>query len=216
MRQQHPNADNGLGYLLVVLGLSLFVGCNDGNSLKIPRKTSQLNGWQGVMIKYGTTCPDCCDLVFPGNFGGADKKQLQVLIKLVRNGTKIDDVDCMRPVQYYALRHLLQLAVVRQDAGAALSLLSPSAHGGFNLDGEVAEEYAGEYQLRVLEKFKDLRPLLNIKREQELADSICSWLEVLGEKSDRIRVKRVISRLQTEGFSQFAALFSKRCKGSYN
>ncbi|HAK59695.1 MAG TPA: hypothetical protein DCO77_04840 [Nitrospiraceae bacterium] len=216
MKRQHSKEHIRPGYLLVMLGLFLLVGCDAGNSFKIPRKTSQLNGWQGITIKYGTTCPDCCDLVFPGDFGHADKKKLQVIIKLVRSGTKIDDVDCMRPVQYYALRHLLQLAVVKQDAGAALSLLSPSAHGGFNLDGEVAEEYAGEYQLRVLEKFKDLRPLLNVKLEEELSDSICSWLEVLGEKSDRIRVKRVISRLQSEGFSQFAALFSKRCKGLFN
>lgn len=70
---------------------------------EIPDKTSKLNGWQGIKIVQGKRCADCCDLIFPNNFGYKNRNQLNDLLKIIRSRKISHDLGCMAPSPYYAL-----------------------------------------------------------------------------------------------------------------
>ncbi len=177
-------------------------------SVHIPKKKSALDGWQGVKVrKCGAKC---CELVFPENFGLKNKNQLMALRELV-NADLDQDVDCMMLVNKDTLNQIKFLATEKQDSDAAKMLLSPQSYGGFNLDGELAEEFVGEYQLSVLEKFKNLHSILDKNVEEDLSVSICSWVEVLGEEAGQKRVKKLLRDLKSKDFSAFAGMISEKC-----
>lgn len=188
-------------------------GESHGIHAQMPKKKSELSGWQGLKImKEG---PDLCTVVFPESYGMANKDQLTTLRDLA-NANLSHDLDCELQVNYAALNQIRFLAVERQDFEAATMLLNPKSYGGFELDGELAEEYAGEYQLPVLERNGKLQALLENKEiAEQLSDSLCSWVEVLGEKEGRNRVKKLVQRLKKENLLQFTNLLSSKCGKSF-
>ncbi len=179
-----------------------------GNIDMIPKKKSELNGWQNITVrKCGK---ECCEVVFPENFRYGNKKQLLALRSLVNNELE-HDVDCMMRVREDALKHIRFLSTDKQDVDATILLLSPNTFGGFNLDGTLAEDYPGEFQLLVLEKYQKLIIVLNVKKQEEVSTDLCSWLEVLGEVSDRERVKELIVQLKSQQLNGFAAMVADKC-----
>jgi len=180
-----------------------------GQTIQIPAKKSALDGWQGIkMKKCGSAC---CELVFPENFGLKNKQQLLVLKDLVSKNIE-HDVDCSMQVSTYALNQIRSLAIKKQDRDAALMLLSPSQYGGFNLDGELAEEYAGEYQLAVLEGYQDLNAILDKTILEDASTSVCSWAEVLGEKAGSKRLKKLVPVLKSKNLNELAQMLTEKCK----
>ena len=207
-------------FLLLLLSFVLFAcqnkeeyvepskAVNVGTIDKIPKKKSELNGWQNIKIrKCGN---QCCELVFPPGFGHKNKKQLAALRNLVNSHLE-HDIDCMLQTNEDALKQIKFLATENQDDDAALMILSPNSFGGFNLDGALAEEYSGEYQLPVLEKYQKLDAILNVKRQEEVSTDLCSWLEVLGETSDRERVKKLIPYFKSKNIGKFADIITEKC-----
>jgi len=214
-------------YIVYLLSVVMLIACTKGEKksrkessgeprgihAQMPKKKSELNGWQEIKIKKER--PNVCTLIFPKNYGMANKEQLMVLWGLA-NATLDHDVDCELQVKYDALNQIRFLAVDKQDIEAATMLLNPNSYGGFDLDGELAEEYAGEYQLPVLEKNSKLKILLENKEiAKQLSDSLCSWVEVLGEKEGRSRVKKLVQHLKKESFTQFAGTLSSKCGRSF-
>ncbi len=210
-------------YIFYLLSVVVLIACTKGEQksgkesseelrgvhVEMPKKKSELHGWQGLKIKKEG--PNLCALVFPENYGLANKEQLMVLRGLA-NATLDHDLDCVLQVNYAALNQIRFLAVEKQDVDAATMLLNPKSYGGFELDGELAEEYAGEYQLPVLEKNSTLKALLEDKEiAEQLSDSLCSWVEVLGEKEGRSRVKKLVQRLKKENLTQFTDTLSSKC-----
>jgi len=180
-----------------------------GQAIQIPANKSGLDGWQGVKVKK---CgPECCELVFPRDFGLMNKQQLMILKELVSKNLE-HDVDCSMQVSTDALNQIRYLAVEKQDRDAAMMLLSPSEYNGFNLDGELAEEYAGEYQLAVLEGYKDLNTILDKTISEDVSTSVCSWAEVLGEKAGSKRLKKLIPILKSQNHNELAGMLSEKCK----
>lgn len=180
-----------------------------GQTLLIPAKKSALDGWQGIRVKK---CgPACCELMFPENFGLNNKQQLSALKDLVSKYIE-HDVDCMMQVAYDALKQMRFLAAEKQDRDAAMMLLSPSRYGGFNLDGELAEEYAGGYQLTVLEKYRDLGSVLDKNISDDVSTSVCSWAEVLGEEAGSKRLKKLVPVLKSKNLNELAQMLSEKCK----
>lgn len=214
-------------YILYLLSIVVLVACTKEEKksekktrveqrsvhTQLPKKKSELNGWQGLKIyKEGA---ELCKLVFPENYGMANKEQLMVLREMA-NATLDHDIDCVLQVNYAALDQIKLLAVDKQDADAAAMLINPKSYGGFELDGELAEEYAGEYQLPVLEKSRNLTTFLENKQvAEQLSDSLCSWVETLGEKEGRNRVKNLVQRLKKEKFLLFANMLSSKCGKSF-
>lgn len=180
---------------------------------QLPKKKSELNGWQGLTIKKEGT--GLCKLVFPENYGMANKEQLMVLRELA-NATLVHDIDCVLQVNYAALDQIKLLAVDKQDVDAAAMLINPEGYGGFELDGELAEEYAGEYQLPILEKCSNLTNLLENKQvNEQLSDSLCSWVETLEEKEGRNRVNNLVQHLKKEKLFLFTNMLSLKCGKSF-
>lgn len=101
-----------------------------GQAIEIPAKKSALDGWQGIKVKKCGS--ECCELVFPENFGLMNKQQLMILKELVSKNIE-HDVDCSMQVSTYALNQIRHLAVEKQDREAALMLLSPSQYNEFKL-----------------------------------------------------------------------------------
>lgn len=176
---------------------------------QLPKKKSELNGWQGLKIEKDGA--ELCRLVFPENYGLANMAQLNWLRELV-NSNLDHDLDCVLQVNYAALDQIKLLAAEKQDTDATAMLLDPKRYGGFDLDGELAEEYAGEYQLPVLEKSRKLTNFLENKQVvEQLTDSVCSWVEVSGEKKERNRVKALVQLLKRENFPLFTSMLSSKC-----
>ncbi len=180
-----------------------------GDHLQMPKKKSELNGWQGLKIQKNGS--KLCTLIFPENYGLANNDELMVLRKLA-NSSLDHDLDCVLQVNSAALNQIKFLAVKKDDVNAASMLLNPEKYGGVELDGELAEEYAGEYQLPVLEKSNNLNIILkDAETAEQVSDSLCSWVETLGEKEDKNRVKKVMLNLRKEKLSQFANMLSSKC-----
>ena len=180
-----------------------------GKAIQIPVKKSALDGWQGIKVKKCGSA--CCELVFPESFGLKDKRQLMALKALVRANLE-DDVNCSMQVSTYALNQIRYLAIEKQDRDAAIMLLSPSQYGGFNLDGELAEEYAGEYELAVLEKYHNLGSILNKSISEDVSTSVCSWAEVLGEEAGSRRLKQLIPVLKSKNLNELNQMLSEKCR----
>jgi len=176
--------------------------------IQIPKTKAALDGWQGIKIrKCG---PKCCELVFPHTFGLNNKIQLMSLRSLV-NAELVHDVDCMMLVNIDALNQIKFLAVEKKDQEAARMLLSPMTYGGFNLDGEVAEQFVEDYQLVILEKFDDLPSILNRHIEEELSIAICSWLEVSSDELGRKRINKLIKKLKSKNLNEFIEKITSKC-----
>lgn len=181
---------------------------HSGN-LQIPKKKSELNGWQGLMIKKKS--PTLCKLIFPESYGLANEEELLVLRKLA-NANLDHDLDCVLQVNSAALDQIRLLAVKKQDFNAAKMLLTPSSYGGFDLDGELAEEYAGEYQLPVIDMTNSALVILKDKKiAEEVSDSLCSWIEALGEKDDEKMLRRIVVNLRKKKLTEFSNLLSLKC-----
>lgn len=195
---------------LGMLASSLFAAgsaCSE-EIIKLPNKMSEFNGWQGVTINKISS--KYCKLNFPKDFGLQNSSQIMILRAIVYNSGYIkNDVDCVLQINYDALNQILYLATERQDAKAASMLLDWKSGASLNLDGEAQAEYAGNYELPVLEKFNNLPLIINKALEEDIADSVCHWA-VPRNKLDRIR--KLIEHLQQKKMKRLTYLVSKRCK----
>jgi hypothetical protein len=176
--------------------------------IRFPNKKSELDGWQGISMKK--IAPKGCELIFPNNFGHKNKKQLLILRELVNRSVNLEhDLDCALPIEYNALDQIKNLAINKQDKNAALMLLDWSTHGGFNLDGELAEEYVGEYEIPVLLKFKKLHSIVNDKNEQIIADDICNWFDF---NKDRKLLKTLLAAFRKNNLNNLADKIVRKCR----
>lgn len=214
--------------LLTIIALMTMLSCKSSDrtktsgsassggdqAIQIPAKKSKLDGWQGIKVKK---CgPECCELVFPQNFGLMNKQQLLILKELVSKNLE-HDVDCAMQVSTDALNQIRYLAVKKQDRDAAFMLLSPSQYNSFNLDGELAEEYAGDYQLSVLEGYRDLNGILDKTISDDVSTAVCTWAEVSGEKAGSRRLKELIPALKSrnqKNQNALAEMLSEKCKAA--
>jgi hypothetical protein len=118
------------------------------------------------------------------------------------------DLDCMLLVNYDALGQIKYLAIERQDPNAALMLLNWSSQGGFNLDGELAEEYVGEYEIPVLMKFKRLSIILDDRIEKNIARDICNWF---GFNTDKKLYRKLVLTLRKNKLDHLADKIVSKC-----
>lgn len=178
--------------------------------ISLPDKKSEFNGWQGTKIKRGGDCgPKCCAIIFPKDFGYGDKAQLNLLKRLVINANNIvHDVDCWMPIDYFTLNQIRYLALERQDVDAALLLVDRLNHQELKLDGELEAEYSGEYELPVLEKFKDIKSIISEKNASLLSDSVCAWAV---PRNELRRINKLVDHLSLEGMNKISNLIKKKC-----
>jgi hypothetical protein len=177
----------------------------------VPEKTSALQGWEGVTVVYGNRGEGTCDLKFPDDFGLKNHEQFQALLTIIRKPIQ-HDLECMAPPVYYALDHLLNLAVIKQEPRAAQIILRPEFYGGLGLDGELAEGHTLDRKLPVLLRFRGMNKLMIIDPDignkviDEVVYDLCSeW----GYNPDLI--SHTFTGLQKNGLEQLAVKFKKDC-----
>jgi hypothetical protein len=136
---------------------------------------------------------------------------MDLLIFLITRSVEIrSKTDCwISPNDVYAaLSQLLVLAVNNQDATAAHVLLyEGTIQAPFNLDGEVAESYTGEYIIPVLEGFQGLSTVLDQSREDIIAKGICAnllWYKDNQDTSLKTRIETLIMKLNERGMGRLA------------
>jgi hypothetical protein len=181
-----------------------FVGTKDAVAksewVPPPARISAIEGWRGVTIAKGERCADCCDLKFPRSFGEADSKELAFLKRLVtRDGPK-KDLACLMPLAYYALRQMKQLATIRDSKAAASLILSEKVYDELDLDGELAEVFAEDYQIPVLRTNSHVSGITSRESLTGLAKSICAWINLqLDQPDGQLAVNEFMAIVQNRG-----------------
>lgn len=154
--------------------------CAAAKPVRLPAKTSQLDGWRGVKIVRGRACPDCCTLVFPRRFGAANREDIEALRLLFRPDIE-DDLSCTYHTEIDVLSQLRRLATEQHDRGAALVILAADTPGGLDLGGgEVSETYAEDYLVPTLRSFPHVDALLTPELRTHIADAVCGAAEMSG------------------------------------
>lgn len=199
--------------VLLCVILVAFNEVNGASVLKLPSKESKFDGLYGIKVKKGIRCEKCCDLVFPETFGLGNMRELKFLKEVVNSWSKIErDLDCVTSWSYDALDHFKYLATVRQDKNAAKMLLYPAGHGGFDLGGgELDEVYPDEYIRPVVEKYKKLGELLNVKVINYIADELC-LARVNPVIDSNMDLEKMISDLRSRGLKDLANKLEVTCK----
>jgi len=199
--------------VLLCVILIAFNEADGASILKLPSKESKFDGLYGIKIKKGIRCEKCCDLVFPEAFGLGNMRELQFLKDIINRVRWVEsDLDCVTAWDYDALDHFKYLATVRQDKNAAKMLLNPPSHGGFDLGGgELDEVYPDEYIRPVVEKYKKLGELLNVKIINYIADELClvRFNPVIDSNMD---LEKMISDLRSRGLKDLANKLEVTCK----
>lgn len=184
----------------------------DGVSLlKLPSKESKFDGLYGIKIKKGIRCPKCCDLVFPEKFGLGNMGELTFLKEIVNQRPGLEhDLNCVTGFwSYDTLDHFKYLATVQQDKAAARMLLTP---GVFDLGGgELDEVYPDQYIRPVVEKYKKLSELLNVKVISYIADELCSAFFNPVIESD-LDLTKLVSDLKKRNLDGLANKIESTCK----
>ncbi len=198
--------------LLCVI-LFAFNDADGASVLKLPSKESKFDGLYGIKVKKGIRCEKCCDLVFPETFGLGNMQELQFLKDIVNRVRWVEsDLDCATAWDYDTLDHFKYLATIRQDKEAARMLLTPPAHGGFDLGGgELDEVYPDEYIRPVVENYKKLGELLNEKVMTYVADELCfAWLNPVIESN--MDLTKLLSDLRKRNLNVLASKIESTCK----
>jgi len=150
-------------------------------------------------------------------FGYKNGGQLQDLLTIIRGSPAgiENDVACLMPPAYYALEQLRKLAVDKQEQRVAHLILRPSAYGGLNLDGELAENYTIDMKLPVILKYKRMKnllvadPMLGTETIDEVADELCSeW------GYDPEKIAATSQGLVANGLGDLASRFNKKCESA--
>jgi len=150
-----------------------------------------------------------CSLHFPAKYGMLSNDQFSRLLRLAREGYKIDvNLDCKTSIKHEALAQIRTLAVHNQYKKAALALLGSQRSEELHLDGEIAEEFAGEYILPTLEKYDRLSELLTPQVEESIVREICGWA---ASRKEMKRVELVKSNLLRRGYTAVAKKIESEC-----
>lgn len=191
------------GFVAIGLGVCGREAFADNPIVKVlPKSLSQLDGFEGIVVKRGFPCPECCWVVIPDGFGRSDSARHQRdLLRSMAFGepsTLRLDVDCPALWSYDALEHLLYLANTHHELWAIRALLAPS---GPEMDGELAEEYEDMYLIPTLLGLDAPLRNLGLQREKLIIQSICGWMQV---HNDKRRLMRVIRHLQGISMTRLA------------
>ena len=198
--------------LFTFMLLLLLASCNQGS---FPKSLSQLNDLEGIEVKKGVRCPDCCDIVFSEEYAYRNNEQLTFLLQMTKNNyIEKEDMNCPKPIMpldYYVLDHLVYLATKKQDKAAAEVILSTQGSSLLDLDGELAEEFIGDRMLPVLERYKNLSGILTTNHSEMIATDLCNWKEFRGEGK---RINRIIQKLEGSGLRDIANAIIKKCNNT--
>ena len=177
-----------------------------------PTKWSELDGWNGLRVEKQVDFKNqrkLCYLRFPADYGTVNDEQFTRLLRLAREGYKIDvDLDCYTSINYEVLGHIRFLAIQKQFRKAVLAILGPHRNEELRLDGEIAEEFAGDYILPTLERYERLSSILSPEIEDSLAHEICGWA-IPREEMKRVRIAQ--SDLTKRGYTSLAKKIAAKC-----
>ena len=178
-----------------------------------PAALSQLDGWRGVrLVRSYRGSYSYCSFEFPSRFGLRNDDEKKLILGLTRDRHRfiVRDIDgCMVSFDA-AYNQLFRLATEFQDSSAARWFVMPKGDYDLNLDGEWAETYIFTYQPKVLMKFNDLRRILPIEEEADLAEKVCS-----AARSDAFLdgagIEPVIRSLRQKGMDSLAQKLEREC-----
>ena len=175
----------------------------------LPLSKSEFEGWKGFKIEKHNRCDECCELIFPVEFG-RNQKELNILEQIAKFHLDIKhDLDCFFPVNINALDRILFLATEKQDKNAALRLVSPNPYERFSLDGYLAEDYAELYLIPVLTKYKKLEEIISPETIVSISKDICSWAEPMQEIET---IENLITALKRKSSNSLATQIERSCK----
>lgn len=212
---------------VALLVLLLLVSCerspkSEGNSgaatsSGFPTTISAMDGWHGLRVTKSTVYGQPqCNLKFPRRFGQTPEERRLLTYVVSQNMQINEQADCDTILLLYkALDQLRSLAMQEQDRNAAYLILHSGASDmPFNLDGEVAEAYFESYMLPVLEKYRNLRSVLDDKTETDISKDICAdvgwWKEVKNVKAIK-RIQRLTKVLASSGSKGLVEKIHKTC-----
>lgn len=177
----------------------------------LPARSSGFEGWRGVKIQRGIRCRNCCDLVFPAEFG-AKPDELRLLQEIVSSqDIEHDFPDCMMPRWEDALDQIKRLAIDHQDRAAAEVLTRAKSEGGLDLGGgELSETYAADYLIPTLLAYRRMSDILTPALEDHVATQVCAaaYGPATGEDID---VEAIVAQLQARS-SSLAKRIKSTCK----
>lgn len=189
-------------FVLIALGASKRDAEDTPGIERFPKSLSQLDGFEGIVVKRGWPCPRCCQVVFPDGFGRASSPPHQhELLRAMAFDASASiklDLDCPRLWYYDALDQLFYLANTFHEVWAAKTLLEPSGPG---VDGELAEEYEDMYLIPTLLGLDTPLKNLGLQREKLIIRSICGWMRV---HNDKRRLMRVVRHLRQISMTKLA------------
>lgn len=187
----------------------------------IPSKKSELDGWDGLKITRGKRCNECCTLEFPDEYGLKSKEQFYKLINLMRSTPILehDTKDCWFPVYEYAANQLLHLAIDKNHELSASTLISPNSHEFLHLGnkGHFAEEYTGNYYLKVINNYKDIDSIINLSVIHDFISNDCFIRDMVEiGLIDENEFNKALNRLKTVQNGKFSRTIQWGCKQSSN
>jgi len=185
---------------------------------QIPSKISKLKGWNGIKIQKIKTVPNDekkikadCRILFDENFGFKNKNQIFILIRIVNQRHYIENDICKPHIVEDVLEHLKYLAITKQDENAAWALVFPEQHQGFDLEEALFETYDSEYLIQVIDKYKNLKQLINQKTKYSgITVSICFGIKFSEDKN--IQLSTIINKLKKNSLIEFANEVETECK----
>ena len=183
----------------------------------VPTKFSMLQDWKGVKIitSKSESCPNCCNIIFPGSFAATDENEFNELLTIIRGQQPRErDMKCTANPRDDALNHLVLLASTLQNARAAELIINVNASTNLNLDKEATERFAVAQQLPVLMGYKKARTLLSSKPgleailSERLVQDLCSKWDFKADKEIR---EQLPSNLEKNGLIKMAMKFNAQC-----
>lgn len=192
---------------VLALGVAALVAlpAHAGGNVAGPERLSGLNGWHGVTVKREG---EQCRVSFPKNFG-ATPPELGVLLRMANHDEKFRDVDCYVDI-YAPLNQLKRLAVEEQNETAARLILFAPETGKLDIDGEVAEGFANDYQTPVLMGYKNLSAVIPGASEARLAQDVCTGM-YYGDSENPPDENVLAARLNAAHMEALAAKVKREC-----
>lgn len=180
---------------------------------------SKMNGWHGLNAKkLVINAKTYCIIDVPKEFGlTIEERNYLNYIAINSNVASIAmKEDCYTTnIIYIALDQLKLLATKNQDRETArLIIFEGSEAMPFELDGEVAEAYTGDYLIPVLRKYKELSLIIDSKKEDDIARSVCadfSWQQDIKKKDAKKKINDTVAILKAKGLTDLANKIIKGC-----
>jgi hypothetical protein len=196
---------------VILLGSGVAAEAAPAAAARLPAKSSGFEGWRGVKIQRGLRCKNCCDLVFPADFG-AKPDELKLLQEIVTADIDHDLRDCMMPREEDALDQIRRLAVDRQDRAAAEVLIRAKSEGGLDLSGgELSETFAASYLVPTLLKYRHVAQIVPPALEGHVATQVCAAAYGPATSED-VDADAVAARLKASGAGSLAKRIVSTCK----